>query len=173
MNGPLRVAVVGATGYAGLELAQLLLRHPRIARPTFYLRESGKPVNCLTEIFPQLRGWGEAPCRAFSVQAMAESGAALALLATPHEASLEMVPQMLDAGLRVVDLSGAFRFRDPRTFEDWYQLPSPDANLLTQAVYGLPELYGKAVTDAKLVANPGCYPPSVLLGLRPLVEAGW
>src|SRR4029077_2929818 len=136
-------------------------------------RESGKPVNCLTEIFPQLRGWGEAPCRPFSVQAIAESGAALAFLATPHEASLEIAPQLLHAGLRVVDLSGAFRFRDPGTFEDWYKLPSPDPEVLTQAVYGLPELYGKAVTLAKLVANPGCYATSVILGLRPLVEEGW
>ena len=112
MNDPQRVAVVGATGYAGFELARLLLRHPGISKPTFYLRESAKPVNCLTEIFPQLRGWGEAPCRPFSVEAIAASGASVAFLATPHEASLELVPQLLDAGLRVVDLSGAFRFRE-------------------------------------------------------------
>jgi len=173
MNGPMRVAVVGATGYAGFELARLLLRHPEISKPTFYLRESAKPVNCLTDIFPQLRGWGEAPCRPFSVQAIAESGAGLAFLATPHEASMEMAPQLLGAGLRVVDLSGAFRFRDPGTFENWYKLPAPDAALLAQAVYGLPELYGDAVANAKLIANPGCYPTSVILGLRPLVEAGW
>jgi len=173
MNGPKRVAVVGATGYAGFELARLLLRHPEISKPTFYLRESAKPVNCLTDIFPQLRGWGEAPCRPFSVQAIAESGAGLAFLATPHEASMEMAPQLLGAGLRVVDLSGAFRFRDPGTFENWYKLPVPDAALLAQAVYGLPELYGDAVANAKLIANPGCYPTSVILGLRPLVEAGW
>ena len=173
MNRPMRVAVVGATGYAGFELAQLLLRHPKITKPTFYLRESAKPANCLTEIFPQLRGWGEAPCRPFSVDAVAESGAGLAFLATPHEASMEIAPQLLDAGLRVVDLSGAFRFRDPGTFENWYKLPSPHAALLAQAVYGLPELYGDAVANAKLIANPGCYPTSVILGLRPLVEAGW
>src|SRR5260370_28633116 len=173
MNGPLRVAVVGATGYAGFELAQLLLRHPKVAKPTFYLRESGKAVDCLIEIFPQLRGWGEARCQPFSVQAIAESGAALAFLATPHEASLEIAPQLLQAGLRVVDLSGAFRFRDPGTFEDWYKLPAPAAQVLAQVVYGLPEVYGKAVTKANLVANPGCYATSVILGLRPLVEEGW
>ena len=173
MTGPMRVAVVGATGYAGFELAQLLLRHPGIAKPTFFLRESAKSVHCLTEIFPQLRGWGEAPCRPFSPQAVADSGAGVAFLATPHEASLEMVPQLLDAGLRVVDLSGAFRFRDPDTFQSWYKSPAPDAALLARAVYGLPELYGNALAAAKLVANPGCYPTSVILGLRPLVEAGW
>jgi len=173
MKGRVRVGVVGATGYAGFELAKLLLRHPEVSKPTFYLRESAKPVNCLTEIFPQLRGWGEAQCRPFSVEALAESGAELALLATPHEASIEIVPQLLNAGLRVVDLSGAFRFRDPGTFENWYKLPPPDATLLAQAVYGLPELYSDAVASAKLIANPGCYPTSVILGLRPLVEAGW
>jgi len=173
MTGPVRVAVVGATGYAGFELAQLLLRHPAISKPTFYLRESAKTVNCLTEIFPQLRGWGEAPCRAFSVDAIAQSGAKIVFLSTPHEASLELAPQLLEAGLRVVDLSGAFRFRDPQVFTDWYKTAAPDSGLLAQAVYGLPEMYGDALAGARLVANPGCYPTSVILGLRPLVEAGW
>jgi N-acetyl-gamma-glutamyl-phosphate reductase len=173
MTAPQRVAVVGATGYVGFELAQLLLRHPGIAKPTFYLRDSAKLVRCLTDIFPQLRGWGEAPCRLFSVDAIARSGASVVFLATPHEASLELVPQLLAAGLRVVDLSGAFRFRDPRTFSDWYKLAAPDAALLAQAVYGLPELYGNALAGARLIANPGCYPTSVILGLRPLTEAGW
>ena len=97
MSDPQRVAVVGATGYAGYELARLLLRHPGIDKPTFYLRESAEPVHCLTEIFPQLRGWGEAPCRPFSVEAIAKSGADVAFLSTPHEASLELVPELLAA----------------------------------------------------------------------------
>ena len=130
-------------------------------------------MNCLTDIYPQLRGWGEAPCRPLSVEAIAKSGASLAFLSTPHEASTELAPQLLAAGLRVVDLSGAFRFRDPQTFESWYQLPAPPAALLAEAVYGIPELYGDALAGARLVANPGCYPTSVILGLRPLVETGW
>jgi N-acetyl-gamma-glutamyl-phosphate reductase len=170
-----QVAVVGATGYAGFELARLLLRHPAVARPTFYLRENGNGARprCLTDVFPQLRGWGEAPCRAFSVQAVAQSGAQFVFLATPHGASLETVPELLAAGLRVVDLSGAFRFRDAATFAHWYKLPPPPQPLLDEAVYGLPELYGDALPQARLVANPGCYPTSVILGLRPLVDAGW
>jgi N-acetyl-gamma-glutamyl-phosphate reductase len=163
-----RVAVVGATGYAGYELARLLLRHPRLHKPAFFLRD-GAQVRCLTEIFPQFRGWGEAPCRPFSVAAV--RGAQIAFLATPHEASLELVPQLLDAGLRVVDLSGAFRFRNPDTFAHWYKLPMPPRALLDEAVYGLPELYAHTLPGARLVANPGCYPTSVILGLRPLVEA--
>jgi N-acetyl-gamma-glutamyl-phosphate reductase len=173
MTDPQRVAVVGATGYAGFELARILLRHSEISKPTFYLRESAKPVNCLTEIFPQLRGWGEAPCRTLSVDAIASSGASVAFLATPHEASLELVPQLLNAGLRVVDLSGAFRFHEAATLARWYKLTAPDPSLLAEAVYGLPEIYGDVLPGARLVANPGCYPTSVILGLRPLVDAGW
>ena len=173
MSGPHKVAVVGATGYAGFELAQLLLRHPNIQKPTFYLRESSAHIKCLTEIFPRLSGWGEAPCKTYSVDAIAASGAGTVFLATPHEASLEMVPELLKAGLRVVDLSGAFRFHNPETFARWYKLPSPPKELAEEAVYGLPELYADQVTDARLVANPGCYPTSVILGLRPLVESGW
>ncbi len=172
MKSPHQVAVVGVTGYAGFELAKLLLRHPAIARPTFYLRNA-ENVHCLTEVFPQLRGRGDAPCKPFSVDAVASSGAGTAFLSTPHEVSLELVPQLLDAGLRVVDLSGAFRFRDPQTFSDWYQLPAPPAALLEEAVYGLPELYADKLPSARLVANPGCYPTSVILGLRPLVDANW
>ncbi|MGC1910659.1 MAG: N-acetyl-gamma-glutamyl-phosphate reductase [Candidatus Acidiferrales bacterium] len=175
MNDPAKVAVIGATGYAGFELARLLLRHPHIETPTFYLRDAHAGVRCLTELFPQLRGWGEAPCRPLSVDAVAKSGARTVFLSTPHEASLELVPQLLAANpeLRVVDLSGAFRFREAETFTRWYHLPAPDAQALSEAVYGLPEIYGDALPHARLVANPGCYSTSVILGLRPLLEAGW
>ncbi len=175
MNGPSRVAVVGATGYAGYELARLVLRHPYCEKPVFYLRDAHANVRCLTELFPQLRGWGEAPCRPLSVEAIAKSGAGLVFLSTPHKASLELVPQLLAANpqLRIVDLSGAFRFRDPGTFAHWYKLPPPDSRVLGEAVYGLPELYADALPKARIVANPGCYPTSVILGLRPLVDSGW
>jgi N-acetyl-gamma-glutamyl-phosphate reductase len=173
MNDPARVAVVGGTGYAGFELARILLRHPQIQKPTFYLRGEAAQARCLTEVFPQIRGWGEAPCRPLSVEAIVKSGAHAAFLATPHETSLELVPELLDAGLSVIDLSGAFRFRDPATFAHWYNLPEPDAAALDRAVYGLPELYSGSLPGAPLVANPGCYPTSVILGLRPLAEANW
>ncbi len=175
MSDHCRVAVVGVTGYAGFELARLLLRHPQIEKPTFFLREGNANVRCLTELFPQLRGWGDAPCRPLSAEAVAASGAEVVFLSTPHEASIELVPALLAANpaLRVVDLSGAFRFRDPGTFTAWYKLPAPDTETLAHAVYGLPELYADALPNARIVGNPGCYPTSVILGLRPLVEAGW
>jgi N-acetyl-gamma-glutamyl-phosphate reductase len=175
MSDSANIAVVGATGYAGYELARLLLRHPHVHTPTFFLREAHANVRCLTELYPQLRGWGEAPCRPLSVDAVAQSGAEVVFLSTPHEASLELVPQLWKANpaLRIVDLSGAYRFRDPETFAHWYKLPAPDAATLSKAVYGLPELYSDALQKAQLVANPGCYPTSVILGLRPLIEADW
>jgi N-acetyl-gamma-glutamyl-phosphate reductase len=169
------VAVVGATGYAGFELARLLLRHPQIEKPIFFVRGEYANVRCLTEIFPQLRGWGEARCIPLSAGAIANSGANVVFLSTPHEASLELVPELLaeNPRLRVVDLSGALRFREPQTFVDWYKLAPADPGTLSEAVYGLPELYADALPKARLVANPGCYATSVILGLRPLVEAGW
>jgi N-acetyl-gamma-glutamyl-phosphate reductase len=175
MSDSTRVAVVGVTGYAGFELAKLLLRHPHIEKTTFFIRESHGSVRCLTELFPQLRGWGDAPCRALSVEAVAESGADVVFLSTPHEASLEFVPQLLAANpkLRIIDLSGAHRFRTADTFVQWYKLAAPDASVLSEVVYGLPELYADALPEARVVGNPGCYPTSVILGLRPLVDSGW
>src|SRR5215469_10910757 len=95
MTQPTRVAVVGVTGYAGYELARLLLRHPHIENPTFFLRSANADVRCLTDLFPQLGGWGDAPCRQLSAEAIANSGADVAFLSTPHEASAELVPELL------------------------------------------------------------------------------
>ena len=171
-KNPHHVAVVGATGYSGIELAQILLRHPKVQSATFYVRETGG-AQCLAEMFPQLRGVGEAPLRALSTEGIIESGAGTAFLATPHEFSAEIAPALIDAGIRVVDLSGAFRFRSAHTFSHWYKLPAPHAGRLEEAIYGLPELYASDIAGAKLVANPGCYATSAILALRPLNEAGW
>ena len=175
MSDPCRVAVVGVTGYAGFELAKLLLRHPYIEKTTFFLREGYANIHCLSELFPRLRGWGDAPCRPLSIEAIVSCGAEVAFLSTPHEASLELVPQLLSANpsLRIVDLSGAFRFRSADTFAKWYKLPAPDEQILRETVYGLPELHGQALLRARVIGNPGCYPTSVILGLRPLIDAGW
>jgi N-acetyl-gamma-glutamyl-phosphate reductase len=172
MKDPKNIAVVGVSGYTGFELAKILLRHPETESLTFYLRDP-HGARCLTELFPQLRGASQAPVRPLSLEAIAESGAGTAFLATPHEASSEIAPQLIEEGLRVVDLSGAFRFRDARTFERWYQLPTPHAALLDEAVYGLPEFYGEEISKARLVANPGCYATSVILAVKPFADAGW
>jgi N-acetyl-gamma-glutamyl-phosphate reductase len=171
VKNPRQVAVVGATGYSGFELARILLRHPAVQSATFYVRDTGG-AQCLAELFPQLRGVGEAPLRTLSVEDIIASGAGTAFLATPHEFSAEIAPTLIDAGIRVVDLSGAFRFRSAETFSHWYKLPTPHAGRLAEAVYGLPELYASEIAGAKLVANPGCYATSAILALRPLNEAG-
>ena len=171
MRTPEQIAVVGVTGYTGFELARILVRHPAVKSPVFYVRETqGK--KCLAELFPQLRGVGEAPLRSLSVSEITSSNAGTAFLATPHEVSAEIAPALLQAGLRVVDLSGAFRFRSADTFASWYKLPTPHASWLSEAVYGLPELYAAEIASARLIANPGCYATSVILALRPLAEAG-
>jgi N-acetyl-gamma-glutamyl-phosphate reductase len=172
MRNPHQVAVVGVTGYTGLELARILLRHPALPPPVFYVRETNG-AKCLAELFPQFRGWGEAPLRPLSVDAVTSSNAGTAFLATPHEVSAELAPALMEAGLRVVDLSGAFRFRVAETFTSWYKLAAPHAGWLGEAVYGIPELYSSEIAGARLVANPGCYATSVILALRPLTEAGW
>lgn len=171
MRNPRQVAVVGVSGYTGLELARILLRHPELPSPVFYVRETNG-AKCLGELFPQFRGWGEAPLRPLSVEAITSSNAGSAFLATPHEVSGELAPALLNAGLRVVDLSGAFRFRDPETFARWYKAPAPHADPLSEAVYGIPELYSNEIAKARLVANPGCYATSVILALRPLTQSG-
>jgi N-acetyl-gamma-glutamyl-phosphate reductase len=171
MRDPRHIAVIGVTGYTGFELATLLLRHPSLGQPTFYVRETNG-FQCLAQLFPQLRSRGDAPLRPLSMDLITSGMAGTAFLATPHEVSAELAPQLLDAGLRVIDLSGAFRFASAETFSAWYKLPAPHASRLSEAVYGLPELYAERIRSAKLVANPGCYPTSVILALRPLVQAG-
>ena len=171
MRNSAQVAVVGVTGYTGYELARILVRHPAVKSPVFYVRDTqGK--HCLAELFPQLRGLGEAPLRALSVKDILASNAGTAFLATPHEVSAEIAPELLAAGIRVVDLSGAFRFQSADTFSSWYKLPAPHASWLGEAVYGLPELYSREIAAARLIANPGCYATSVILALRPLTQAG-
>src|SRR6266478_3474980 len=169
MRNPRQVAVVGVTGYSGLELARLLLRHPALPPPVFYVRETNG-AKCLAELFPQFRGWGEAPLRPLSLDAITSSSAGAAFLATPHEVSAKLAPALIKAGLRVVDLSGAFGFHEEENFKSWYKLAAPHAEWLSEAVYGIPELYSSEIAKARLVANPGCYATSVILALRPLTQ---
>jgi N-acetyl-gamma-glutamyl-phosphate reductase len=166
------IAVVGVTGYTGFELARILVRHPGVQASTFYMRDT-HGAKCLDELFPQLRGRGDAPLRTFSAEAITASKAGTAFLATPHDVSRELAPELLAAGLRVVDLSAAFRFHSADTFTSWYKMPAAPAQWLAEAAYGVPEIYAEKIKDARIVANPGCYATSVILALRPLTDAGW
>ncbi len=166
-----RVGVVGVTGYSGLELMRILLRHPAVECVAVMASETtGK--RRLSEIHPQLRGFSDLICEPQDVKRLAAQGVQTAFLCTPNEVSYELAPQLLDRGIRVVDLSGSFRLKDSSTYLSWYGFPHNAPDLLKEAVYGLPEWNAGSISGARLVANPGCYPTSVILPLLPLVRAG-
>jgi N-acetyl-gamma-glutamyl-phosphate reductase len=176
--------VVGVTGYAGAELARLLLHHPRLkdTPPMFAGRVDEKDAERggvpLEEIHPQLadnNGSRSLKLEPFSWEKLAGRGVEMLFLATPHEQSREWVPEALKKGLRVVDLSGAWRLKDAKNRAVYaFGDEGSDVALATQtqSVYGMPELHRDEIAAAKLVANPGCYATSVILALRPLVAAG-
>ncbi len=162
------MAVFGASGYTGLELLRLLARHPGVEPVAATSREyQGRPVS---QVFPALARIVDLVFTAPDPEAIAAQ-AEFVFTAVPHQTAMEIVPRLLQAGCRVVDLSADFRFRDRTVYEAWYQ-PHSAAHLLGEAVYGLPELYRDKLYAARLVGNPGCYPTCVILGLAPLVRAG-
>jgi N-acetyl-gamma-glutamyl-phosphate reductase len=166
---------MGSTGYVGVELAKLLLRHPRMAEPLFVSRQGEAATHPLEEHYPELSGNGSYPLVPFTWEALKAPGVDVLFLATPHELSRELVPEALDRGLRVVDLSGAWRMKQAANravygFED--RDPARAAELDQSAVYGLPELHRDEIRDAMLVANPGCYATSVIIPLAALVRSG-
>jgi N-acetyl-gamma-glutamyl-phosphate reductase len=176
MPAKLKTAVLGATGYSGLELTRLLLRHPRLEQPALLRRSSDTDTSPnLADVFPLLSGNGSYPLQPLSWPALKQQGVELLFLATPHEASRSLVPEAIAQGLRVIDLSGAWRLKQARNravygFTDANAVTA--AELTEKAVYGLPELRRDQLTGAALVANPGCYATSVILALAPLLKAG-
>ena len=176
MPAKLRTAVVGATGYSGFELARILLRHPHVETPLLLSRGSENDGHAnLADLFPVISGNGGYPLKPLSWPALKEQGVELLFLATPHEASRALVPEAVAQGLRVIDLSGAWRIREARHravygFRD--EDSATAAELTGKAVYGLPELNAEKISSAAVVANPGCYATSVILALAPLLKAG-
>jgi N-acetyl-gamma-glutamyl-phosphate reductase len=164
----IKVGVVGGTGYTGVELLRLLAGHPEAELVVITSRsEAGRPVS---ELFPNLRGSLDL---AFSEPDIAQLSACdLVFFATPNGTAMGMTPQLLEAGVRVIDLAADFRLRQADQWEQWYGMPHACPQLLEQAVYGLPEVNRDAVAQAQLVANPGCYPTAVQLGFLPLLETG-
>jgi N-acetyl-gamma-glutamyl-phosphate reductase len=176
MSAKLKTAVLGATGYSGLELTRILVRHPRLQKPVLLRRtaDNGSPSD-LADVFPALSGNGGYPLHSLSWPALKQQGVDLLFLATPHDASRSLVPEAISHGLRVVDLSGAWRLKreQHRAIYSFQDSDAATAEELTeQAVYGLPELNGDRLATAALVANPGCYATSVILALAPLLKAG-
>ena len=175
MASRLKTAILGATGYSGFELARLLLRHPGLETPVMLQRcgDTAVEVN-LADMYPAISGNGGYPLQPWSWPELKRQKIELLFLATPHEVSRALVPEAIAHGLRVVDLSGAWRLREAQNravygFHDADGVTA--AALMKKAVYGLPELYGDCLPGAALVANPGCYATSVILALAPLLAA--
>jgi N-acetyl-gamma-glutamyl-phosphate reductase len=175
MQPTIQPAVVGASGYAGFELARLLLRHPRVKKPVLFAREGDSESAPLDQLYPHISGNGGFPMEPFSWQALADKGVNVLFLATPHEVSRAWAPQALQHGLHVIDLSGAWRLAASASREV-YQFHDSDPELAdqlsAQAVYGIPELHRSRLKEAPLVANAGCYATSIILALSPLVREG-
>ena len=166
----IKTAIVGASGYTGMELMRLLLTHPGVELVAATSRqEAGKPI---AAVFPRFSGVDAAslPFIEPDPDAIAATGAQAAFLALPHGVAAEIARALLERGLRVIDLSADFRLNDPAVYEEFYDHPHPATDLLDQAVYGLPEVRSDEIQQANLVASPGCYPTSILLPLLPLLR---
>lgn len=166
----LKVAVIGSTGYGGVELVRLLLAHPRAEIVS--VLSSSQEGALFSDAYPHLTHIVPHRLEAIDPAGLAAK-AELVFTATPHGVSASLVPRLLDAGLKVIDLSGDFRLKDGAVYEAWYNHKPADGALLKEAVYGLAEVYGSDVRGARLVSNPGCYATTMLLGLVPAVAAGW
>ena len=164
-----RVAVYGASGYTGLELLRLLARHQEAEATSLVTRQDDAPH--VDEVHPSLTGLYDLRLEKLSPQQVAER-ADCAFTCLPHAASAAVVAELLSAGLKVVDLSADYRLNDRAVYEEWYGVTHPDPDRLGATPYGLPELYRSRIVESSLVANPGCYPTSAILGLAPLLKAG-
>jgi len=165
----IKVGIVGGTGYTGVELLRILAKHPNVELVTITSRsEQGVAV---ADMYPNLRGHVDLR---FSVpDSTVLAGCDAVFFATPHTVAMQTVPELLERGVRVIDLSADFRLRDAELWARWYGEPHTAPQLLEQAVYGLPEVNRDRIREARLVACAGCYPTSVQLGFLPLLEQGW
>jgi N-acetyl-gamma-glutamyl-phosphate reductase len=159
-----RVAIVGATGYSGAELTAILARHAEVELVALF-SSSTTVRGPVTPTLPQFIA------EPFAMEALVAANPEIVFLATPNEVSAGLAPQLLDLGMRVIDLSGAFRLEEPSMYPTWYGFDHERPNLLGEAIYGLTEYCNGELKNARLVANPGCYPTSILLALRPLTFA--
>lgn len=162
-----KVAILGGSGYTALELLKILLRHPHAEVVAVTSRQEETPL--VAELHPALQGRCGLRCEPFNVDRLVTRGVQCVFGCLPHGVSMSTLPTLLERGLRVIDLSADYRLRDPNVYAQWYGESHHDLAHLAQAVYGLPELYGDEIATAQLIANPGCYPQTAILGLAPLV----
>ena len=162
----IKAGIVGATGYTGVELIRLLAAHPGVSIETVTSRsESGKSVS---EVFPSLRGTIDIQYVEPQIDALAHCD--VVFFATPNGTAMKFVPSLLSCKTKVIDLSADFRIKDADLWSQWYGMEHSCPELLSEAVYGLPEVNGERIVDARLIANPGCYPTAVQLGFLPLLK---
>jgi len=162
----IRAAIVGPTGYTALWLIRLLARHPSVT--VTYLASHREQLPHIVEEFPELLGVCDLRCRPIDAAPIANE-ADMAFCCLPHVSAMAYVPALLEAGLRVIDLSADYRLHDAELYERVYQHAHTDRDNLAQAVYGLPEVNAERISQARLVANPGCYPTAAALGIGPLL----
>ncbi|MBU2102738.1 MAG: N-acetyl-gamma-glutamyl-phosphate reductase [Candidatus Omnitrophota bacterium] len=163
------VAVLGATGFTGEKLVQLLLTHPA-TKVTYLSSRTPSPV-AYSQLFPSFSKKTDLLCDPLDIEA-AVARADIFFLSLPHTVSMEFVPSLLAQGKKVIDLSADYRFHDASVYEQYYNVPHKDPQNLPTAVYGLPELFASSIAGSSLIANPGCYPTSIIIGLYPLANAG-
>lgn len=171
MEQCIRAGLVGVTGYTGMELMRILASHPAMKLVLATSRaEAGKRIDAIYPFMTNLEA-GDLVITEPDPDAIA-AACDVVFLAVPHKTAMEIVEVLHGRGVRVVDLSADFRIRDAKTYEAWYHVEHSCKDLIAEAVYGLPEFYGKAVQSAKIVANPGCYPTSAIVGLAAALQAG-
>lgn len=162
----IKISIIGATGYTGQELVRMLSRHSQVQIVGLGSQSYvGQPYD---QVYPNLRGFSKA-CLSTEDPALIDE-ADVVFLALPHGLSLTPVSRALEKGKKVIDLGADFRLKDPAVYEKWYKHPAPEQSLLQKAVYGLPEIRKEEIARASILANPGCYPTTVLLGLAPLLK---
>lgn len=162
----IKVGIIGGTGYTGVELLRLLAGHPQVKLAVITSRgEAGKKV---ADLFPSLRGHVDLVFSEPDNRALATCDVVFS--ATPNGVAMQHARELLEAGVRLIDLAADFRLKDPAVWERWYGMPHACPELLAEAVYGLPEVNRERIRHARLIANPGCYPTAVQLGLLPLLE---
>ncbi len=172
MSGKTKVAIIGASGYTGLELLRLIFCHQKAEVVAITSRaNAGRKI---TDVFPRFEGHPGTALRFIEpdMEALQASGATVAFLALPHGTAAPFAKDLLSRGLRVIDLSADFRLDDAAVYADFYDQAHPAPELLEEAVFGLPEVYQEEIKAARLVASPGCYPTSIMLPLLPLLKEG-
>lgn len=163
----MKIAIIGATGYSGMELVRLLAKHPHVSIQSIHT--SSQQGQVISDIYPHFNTIITHKLEDIDVRELANS-VDLVFMATPSGVASALAPECLQAGLKVIDLSGDYRLKDSQTYQEWYGLEFGDESLIEEAVYGLTEWVDESMKDKRFISNPGCFPTAVLLGLAPLVK---